>query len=96
MANVVSNASNVKEVASAVQLGEADVGVVYKTDVTAALSKDVTTIEITDNVNQLATYPIAVTTQAEANDVAQAFIDFVLGNEGQDILASHGFIKATS
>jgi molybdate transport system substrate-binding protein len=96
VANVVSNASNVKEVASAVQLGEADAGVVYKTDVTAALSKDVTTIEIPDSVNQLATYPIAVTTRAGAKDVAQAFIDFVLGDEGQGILASHGFIKATS
>ena len=96
MANVVSNASNVKEVASAVQLGEADAGVVYKTDVTAQLAKDVTTIEIPDNINQLATYPIAMTTEAGAKDVAQAFIDFVLGNEGQDILASHGFIKATS
>ena len=96
LANVVSNASNVKEVASAVQLDEADAGVVYKTDVTSALAPDVTTIEIPDSVNQLATYPIAVTTNAGAKDVAQAFIDFVLSSEGQDILASHGFIKATS
>ncbi len=96
MANVVSNASNVKEVASAVQLGEADAGVVYKTDVTTSLAKDVTTIEIPDSVNQLATYPIAVTTDAGAKDVAQAFIDFVLSSEGQDILVSHGFIKAVS
>jgi molybdate transport system substrate-binding protein len=96
MANVVSNASNVKEVASAVQLGEADAGVVYRTDVAAELAKDVTTIEIPDSVNQLATYPIAVTTDAGTKDVAQAFIDFVLSGEGQDILVSHGFIKAAS
>jgi molybdate transport system substrate-binding protein len=96
LANVVSNASNVKEVASAVQLGEADAGVVYTTDVTAALAPDVTKIAIPDSVNQLATYPIAVTTVAGAKDAAQAFIDFVLSSEGQDILASHGFIKTTS
>ena len=96
MANVVSNGSNVKEVASAVQLGEADAGVVYKTDVTTSLAADVTTIEIPDSVNQLATYPIAVTTEAGAKDVAQAFVDFALSSEGQDILISHGFIKATS
>jgi molybdate transport system substrate-binding protein len=96
MANVVSNASNVKEVAAAVQLGEADAGVVYKTDVTTSLAKDVTTMEIPDSVNQLATYPIAVTTDAGTKDVAQAFIDFVLSSEGQDILVSHGFIKVAS
>jgi molybdate transport system substrate-binding protein len=96
LANVVSNASNVKEVASAVQLDEADAGIVYKTDVTTSLAPDVTTIEIPDSVNQIATYPIAVTANAGEKDVAQAFIDFVTGSEGQDILASHGFIKATS
>jgi molybdate transport system substrate-binding protein len=94
LANVVSNASNVKEVTAAVQLDEADVGVVYTTDVTAALAPDVTTIAIPDNVNQIATYPIAVTTNSGAKTVAQAFIDFVLSGAGQDILASHGFIKA--
>jgi molybdate transport system substrate-binding protein len=96
LANVVSNTSNVKEVDSAVQLGEADAAVVYKTDVTVELTKDVTAIEIPDIVNQLATYPIAVTTDARTKDVAQAFIDFVLSSEGQYILASHGFIKVTS
>lgn len=96
LANVVSNASNVKEVASAVQLDEADAGVVYKTDVTSALASDVKTIEIPDTVNQIATYPIALTTNAGAKDVAQAFIDFLLSSEGQDVVASHGFIKATS
>jgi len=37
-----------------------------------------------------------VTTVAGAKDAAHAFIDFVLSSEGQDILASHGFIKTTS
>jgi molybdate transport system substrate-binding protein len=96
LANVVSNASNVGEVASAVQLGEADAGVVYVTDVTATLAPDVTTIAIPDNVNQIATYPIAVTTNSGAKTVAQAFIDFVTSSEGQDILTSHGFIRAAS
>jgi molybdate transport system substrate-binding protein len=96
LANVVSNASNVKEVTSAVQLDEADAGIVYTTDVTATLAPDVTTIAIPDSVNQLATYPIALTTNADQKSVAQAFIDFVLSSEGQDILSSHGFVKATS
>jgi molybdate transport system substrate-binding protein len=93
LANVVSNASNVKEVASAIQLDEADAGIVYKTDVTTDLEANVTTIEIPDSVNQTATYPIAVTTNAGEKDVAQAFIDFVAGAVGQDILAAHGFMR---
>ncbi|MDP9180978.1 MAG: molybdate ABC transporter substrate-binding protein [Chloroflexota bacterium] len=96
LANVVSNTSNVKEVTSAVQLNEADAGIVYTTDVTAALAPEVTTIAIPDSVNQIATYPIAVTTNSSAKTVAQAFIDFVTSSAGQSILVSHGFIKATS
>jgi molybdate transport system substrate-binding protein len=96
LANVVTNASNVKEVASAVQLDEVDAGIVYKTDVTAAIADDVTAIEIPDQLNPIAAYPIALTTngQAQSKDAAQAFIDFVLSDAGQAILASHGFMEA--
>jgi molybdate transport system substrate-binding protein len=62
----------------------------------AELAKDVTTIEIPDNVNQLATYPIAITMETGTKDVAHASIDFVLSSESQDILSSHRFIKAKS
>jgi len=96
LANVVTNAANVKEVAAAVQLDEVDAGVVYKTDVTAEIAQDVTTIEIPDELNVIATYPIALTNngQAQTKDAAQAFIDFVLSDAGQAILSSHGFLEA--
>lgn len=96
LANVVTNAANVKEVAAAVQLDEVDAGVVYKTDVTAQIAQDVTTIEIPEALNVIATYPIALTNngQAQTKDAAQAFIDFVLSDAGQAILASHGFLEA--
>jgi molybdate transport system substrate-binding protein len=93
LGNIVSNASNVKEVVSAVQLGEADAGIVYVTDVTPDVEADMMTIDIPDNVNVIATYPIAVTTDADAT-TAQAFIDFVLATQGQQILQSHGFLPA--
>lgn len=96
LANVVTNASNVKEVVSAVQLDEVDAGIVYRTDVTGLIAQDVTTIDIPDALNVIATYPIALTTngQAQAKDAAQAFIDFVLSDAGQAVLASHGFLEA--
>jgi molybdate transport system substrate-binding protein len=92
LANVVTNASNVKEVVTAVQLDEVDAGIVYTTDVTSAVSGDVTRIAIADNLNVIATYPIDVTTHASETAVAQAFVDYVLGAEGEAVLKAHGFL----
>jgi molybdate transport system substrate-binding protein len=94
LANVVSEESNVRQVASKVQLGEADAGIVYTSDVGGDLAEDVIAIEIPDELNEIATYPIAVTTEAGNEETAQAFIDFVLSEEGQAILESHGFLPA--
>ncbi len=58
LANVVSNETDVKQVVSKVDLGEADAGIVYVTDAQAAT--DLMTITIPDNVNVIAKYPIAV------------------------------------
>lgn len=92
--NVVSEASNVKEVASSVQLGEADAGIVYATDA-RALSDDVTVIDIPDSVNQTADYTIALTYTAINDLDAQSFIDYLLDPDaGQGTLESFGFIKA--
>lgn len=93
LANVVSNANNVKEVVAAVQLGEADAGVVYVTDITPGVAGDVARIEIPDSVNQVATYPIALTPAGAENGTARAFVDYVLGEQGQATLASFGFLK---
>jgi molybdate transport system substrate-binding protein len=89
--NLVSEEANVKGVVSKIQLGEADAGIVYKTDVTAAIASDVTIIEIPDQFNVVASYPIAVVAKAAKPDVAAAFIEFVLSAEGQKILTDNGF-----
>jgi molybdate transport system substrate-binding protein len=92
LGNVVSNEANVKAVVTKVQLGEADAGIAYVTDVTPDVAADITIIPIEDAYNVIATYPIAVTTNAGNTDVAQAFIDFILSAEGQQILESYGFL----
>ena len=91
LANLVSEEPNVKAIVTKVQLGEADAGIVYVTDVTADVAADVTLIEIPDALNIIATYPIAVTTNAANVPAAEAFIAFVLSDEGQTILAEYGF-----
>jgi molybdate transport system substrate-binding protein len=96
LANVVSEESNVKQVVAKVQLGEADAGIVYSSDVTPEVSGDVTKIDIPDEYNVIADYPIAMTAEPGNEEGAQAFIDFILSDEGQQILESHGFIPVES
>jgi molybdate transport system substrate-binding protein len=92
LSNVLSNEPNVKAVVTKVQLGEADAGIVYVTDVTPDVEADISTIEIPDDVNVIALYPIAVTAEAAEAETAQAFIDFVLSEDGQAILREFGFL----
>lgn len=88
--NVVSEEDNVKAVLAKVQLGEADAGVVYTTDVTAEVAGDVTLIGIPEDVNVVAEYPIAAVAGGD-EALAAAFIAYVLGPEGQATLQSFGF-----
>jgi molybdate transport system substrate-binding protein len=92
LANLVSEETNVKQVASKVQLGEADAGIVYSTDVTPALRAAVRVIQIPPEFNVIAKYPIAVVKGAHNEAGAQAFIAYVLSPAGQAILARHGFL----
>ena len=89
LANVVSNEDNVKQVVAKVQLGEADAGIVYTSDAVAA--PDLKTIENPAELNVIAEYPIAALTQSTDPELANAFIDFVLSDEGQAILQKWGF-----
>jgi len=94
LANLVSEEANVKAVVSKIQLGEADAGIVYVTDVTPDVAGDVMLIEIPDSLNVIATYPIAITSDAGEPKIAKAFIGFLLSAQGQQILEGHGFLPA--
>lgn len=95
LANVISNEENVRQVVAKVQLGEADAGIVYCSNVTPALAGKLGEIAIPDQFNVTATYPIAVLKSAPNDDPARQFVQFVLGPEGQRILERWGFIRAT-
>lgn len=82
--------ANVRAVVSKVALGEADAGIVYRTDVIAAAGA-ADGVAIPATINIVADYPIAVTAEADNPDGARAFVDFVRSPLGQAVLADHGF-----
>ncbi len=82
---------DVKAVLTKIELGEADAGLVYVTDVVAAGDR-VEGIEVPEAADVISTYPIAVITAAPNREAAQAWVDFVLSEEGQAALAAAGFV----
>jgi molybdate transport system substrate-binding protein len=92
LANLVSEEPNVRQVAAKIALGEADAGIIYLSDVTPDIAERVIAIPIPEALNTLAVYPIALVADSAAPEQAQAFIDFVLSEEGQAILEAWNFV----
>lgn len=90
-ANVVSREPNVRQVVAKIQLGEADAAVVYRSDVTPQSAPDLLTIPIPDELNTIATYPIALVANAPQPELGQAFVDLLLSPAGQAVLQKWGF-----
>lgn len=90
LANVKSDESNVRAVLTKVQLGEADAGIVYQTDIAAAHG-DVRALEIPPQYNVVARYPIAAVKGSQHEATARAFIAYILSEAGQDLLRQNGF-----
>ena len=93
MANVVSNEEDVRAVVTKVLSGDADAGVTYVTDVTPDIADRITLVEIPDDQNVIATYPIAVVSGSREADLAKRFVHFVL-DDGGHTLARYGFVPA--
>ncbi|HXE56869.1 MAG TPA: molybdate ABC transporter substrate-binding protein [Gemmatimonadales bacterium] len=90
--NVVSHEEQAKAVVAKVQLGEADAGIVYRSDLTPAVRTAVRALEIPERYNVPASY-VAVRL-VEAGDAAgvEGFLRLLTGAEGREILARHGFL----
>ena len=81
---------DVRALLTKIGAGELDAGLVYVTDVVAGGDR-VEGIDIPDELDVVASYPIGTLTSSANPDVASAFVEFVLGEQGQAILASYGF-----
>lgn len=86
----VSEESSVTDVLGKITSGEADAGLVYRTDVGAA-SGAVLGIDVPEAAGAVTTYPIAALADSADAVTAQAFVDFVTGTDGQAVLRAAGF-----
>jgi molybdate transport system substrate-binding protein len=94
-AKVVSRELNVRQVLAKVVLGEADAGIVYRSDALAAKGKGketITVVEIPPDLNVTAAYPIAALKAAPNPNLARAFIDLVRSPAGATVLREAGFV----
>ena len=86
----VTQGQDVKATLSAVTDGDAVAGIAYVTDTESAGSK-VATVTIPTAQNVVAKYPIAVLKATTDSALANAFMAYVLGAEGQAVLQAAGF-----
>ena len=94
MARVVSRELNVRQVLTKVSLGEADAGIVYRTDARSAGDK-VRVVEIPAELNVIAEYAIATVARAPNAQLARAWVTLVTGPTGQAALEGAGFGRAS-
>ena len=87
---VISFETNVRQVAAKLELGEADAGFVYRTDIVASDGR-LQVIETPTQVQVTARYPAAVLRDAADPQLADRFLTFLRSPEAQAILARHGF-----
>lgn len=85
-----TNEPDVRSLLTKIEAGELDAGITYVTDVASAAGL-VEGIEIPEQYNLSAEYPVAVLAHSPHPRAAAAFVVFVLSPEGQAILARHGF-----
>lgn len=89
----VSEESSVSDVLTKVTSGQADAGLVYRTDALAA-GDTVSTVPFPEAAGAVNTYQIAVLKGARAAGPAHRFVDLVNGPAGQQVLGAAGFGRA--
>lgn len=93
-AKVASRELNVRQVLAKVVLGEADAGIVYRTDAISAKGK-VQVLTIPPELNVTAEYPIAVLKKAPNLQLARQWIDLVNSAAGAEALREAGFLPCS-
>lgn len=84
-----TNEPDVRALLTKIEAGELDAGITYVTDLMSRSGVD--GVDIPQATNVVASYPIAVIAGAPNPAAARAFVDFVVSEGGQSILAGYGF-----
>jgi molybdate transport system substrate-binding protein len=82
---------DVRALLTKIELGELDAGITYRTDVASAQDA-VEGIDLPPEADVTAEYTIACLRYAPNPDAADAFVRFVLSEDGRAILVGNGFI----
>jgi molybdate transport system substrate-binding protein len=82
---------DVRAVLTKVQLGEVDAGLVYVTDVRAA-GDAILAYAFSESSRAMNSYPVGALADAPNPDAARAFVELVLSDAGQQVLADAGFL----
>jgi molybdate transport system substrate-binding protein len=90
-----SEEPDVTDVLNKVTSGQADAGLVYRTDAITAGDK-VATVKFPEAAGAVNSYPIAALKEAPQPGLAQKFVDMVTGATGQKILHRAGFQTASA
>jgi molybdate transport system substrate-binding protein len=91
LANVISQETNVNYVVAKVALGEVDAGFAYLSDITEDLADKVDKIEIPDEYNIIAEYPMGIMLQSRNQAESREFMNLVISDEGEVVLEKYGF-----
>ncbi len=89
-AAIDTNEPDVRALLNKIEVGELDAGIVYVTDVISA-DGGVDGIDIPDDYNVVAEYPIAAISDARNPETAARFVGFMLSEEGRQIFRRFGF-----
>jgi molybdate transport system substrate-binding protein len=88
-------AENVRQALDYVARGEVDAGFVYATDVAARREKIREAFRPAEDTYRPVAYPAAVVKESRHVALAQAFVDLLVGPEGQTVLRRLGFQPAS-
>ena len=89
-ADPVSLEDDVRATLDKVTSGEVDAGLVYATDAVAA-GDEVTTVEVPEAADVPTTYAVAALEQSADGELAQAWIDLLVSDDGRQALEEAGF-----